>query len=153
MNKYNCLEGYFRIQTKVCFLFRTCVKKAVAVVFDPSSRSKKKINLVALWLLFIGVCRIQFVIQYENLNVSSIYYGAVPFQYLKTVVAMQHSTLSEIGSQIFFRRSNVPMQEQWGRSKHRHLLIYFVLTGACVLYIFIDQRQPINATIIKMKLN
>ena len=136
MNKYNCLEGFFRIQTKVCFLFRTCMKKAVPAVFEPSSRSKKKINLVALWLLFIGVCRIEFVIWYKNLNVSWIYYGAIPFQYLKTVVAMQHSTLSETGNQFFFRRWNVPMQKQGVKSKHRHLFICFVPTGACVLYFY-----------------
>ena len=39
-----------------------------------------------------------------GLNISLIYDGTIPFQYLKTVVAMQDSTLLETNSQYVFSK-------------------------------------------------
>ena len=40
---------------------------------------------------------------YEKLNISLTCDGTTPFQYLKRIVAMQDSTLSEAESQFFFK--------------------------------------------------
>ena len=54
-------------------------------------------------------------------NISLIYDGTIPFQYLKTVVAMQDSALLETDSQYVFSKWVPPMWERWGTSKQRRM--------------------------------
>ena len=49
-----------------------------------------------------ATCDIVLYLQSEGLNISWIYPGTIPFQYLKTVFAIQYSTLSLTGSQFIF---------------------------------------------------
>ena len=71
-------------------------------IFDP-----KKDKLFCPVLVFCrgtpnAICDLVLYLQSEGLNISWIYPGTVPSQYLKTVFAMQSSTLSLTGSQIIF---------------------------------------------------
>ena len=52
--------------------------------------------------MFSPICDLVLYLQSEGLNISSIYPGTIPFQYLKTVFAIQYSTLSLTGSQFLF---------------------------------------------------
>ena len=61
-----------------------------------------------------------------------IYEAIILFQYLKTVVAMQDSTLSETGSQFIFLRWIPPMWEQ-EVDFYKTYGFFLVLTGAGVL--------------------
>ena len=49
-----------------------------------------------------AICDLVLYLQSEGLNISWIYPGTIPFQYLKTVFAIQYSTLSLTGSQFIF---------------------------------------------------
>ena len=51
-----------------------------------------------------AICNQVLYLLYEGLNISLIYEAIILFQYLKTVVAMQDSTLSKTGSQFIFLR-------------------------------------------------
>ena len=67
----------------------------------------KKINLFCPVFVFRrgmsnAICDLVLYLQSECLNISWIYPGTIPFQYLKMVFAMQYSTLSLTGSQSIF---------------------------------------------------
>ena len=54
---------------------------------------------------------------------SSAYY-TIPFQYLKTVVPMQDSALSETGNQCIFLKRVTLMLEQARESKQRRIHLF-----------------------------
>ena len=51
-----------------------------------------------------AICDLVLYLQSEDLNISWIYPGTIPFQYLKTVFAIQYSTLSLTGNQFIFQK-------------------------------------------------
>ena len=75
--------------------------------FSSHFRFKK---IKAFFLVFVfcrrisnAICDPVLYFLFEGLNIL-LYDGTIPFQYLKTVVAMQDSTLPETGSQFIFQR-------------------------------------------------
>ena len=54
-------------------------------------------------------------LQSEGLNISWIYPGTIPFQYLKTVFATQYSTMSLTGSQFIFLKRDGLIGDLGGR--------------------------------------
>ena len=97
---------------KIFFLI-ACIKKDDVLTF---------FILGPIWTIFSALSRISFFALYlfsaevylvpsvilcyiyrmKALNISWIHPGTIPFQYLKTVFAIQYSTLSLIGSQFIF---------------------------------------------------
>ena len=56
-----------------------------------------------------AICDIVLYLLIEGWNIPLINHGTVPFQYLKTVVAMQDSALSKSGSQFICLKRVLPM--------------------------------------------
>ena len=65
------------------------------------------------------ICDLVLHLLYEILNISFIYDGTIPFQYLKILVTMQDSAFSETGSQFNFHRYIAPMWKQAGKELPR----------------------------------
>ena len=61
-----------------------------------------------------AMCDLVLYLQSEGLKISWVYPGTIPFQYLKTVIAIQCSTLSLTGSQFFFLKCDWSI---WGKSR------------------------------------
>ena len=55
-------------------------------------------------------------------GISLVYDGTIPFQYLKTVVAMQDSTLSETANLFLVDESH--LCERGGMAKQRHMHLF-----------------------------
>ena len=65
-----------------------------------SVQEKKKLDVLYIFCRGIlnAIFNLVLYLLYEGLNISLIYDGTIPFQYLKAIVAMQDSTLTETGS-------------------------------------------------------
>ena len=74
-----------------------------------------------------AICNLVLYLQSEGLNISWIYLGTIPFQYLKTVFAIQYSTMSLTGSQFIFLKNNRSIWDLGGkfRQKRIHFLWAF----------------------------
>ena len=74
-----------------------------------------------------AICDLVLYLLSENLTISWIYCGTIPFQYLKTVFAIQYSTLSITGSQFIFVKCDGSMWNVGGKLKQNqiHLLWAF----------------------------
>ena len=53
-----------------------------------------------------AICHLVLYLETEDLNISWIYSGTTPFEYLKTVLAMHYSILWPTGSQFIFFKCN-----------------------------------------------
>ena len=60
----------------------------------------------------------------EGWNMSLVYNGLIPSQYLKTVAAMQDSTLPKTGSQFISLKWARPMWEGWGKCKQKRIYLF-----------------------------
>ena len=71
-----------------------------------------------------AICDLVLYLQSEGLNISWIFLGTVPFKYLKTVFAVQYTTLSLTGSQFIFLKCDGSIWDLGGkfRQKRIHLL-------------------------------
>ena len=69
------------------------------------------------------ICDFVLYLQSKGLNISWIYSGRIPFQYLKPVFPIQYSTVSLTGRQFIFRKWDGLIWELGGklRQKRRHL--------------------------------
>ena len=56
-----------------------------------------------------GICDLVLYLQTGGLNISLIYTGKIPFQYLKTVFAIQYYTLSLTASKFIFLKCDGSM--------------------------------------------
>ena len=63
------------------------------------------------------------------------WYNPVPFRYLKTVVAMQCSTVSETGRHFIFLKWAAPMWERGGKSKQRDMHLYCAVWSLCFRFL------------------
>ena len=74
-----------------------------------------------------AICNLVLYLQSKGLNISWIYPGTIPFQYIKTVFAVQYSTLSLTGSQFVFLKWDESIWDLGGkfRQKRVHLLWAF----------------------------
>ena len=114
LNRQNCLKGLFRIQNEIVYLhslfkislFRAYAKETVVFtflvlwlilvnIFGP--RKDKACCSVFVFLRRISksICDLALYLLHEGLNISLIYDATILLQYLKRVLAMQDSTLSE----------------------------------------------------------
>ena len=74
-----------------------------------------------------AICDLVLYLQSEGLNISWIYPGTIPLQYLKTVSAIKYSTLSLTGSQLIFLKWDGSIWDNGGtfRQKPIHLFWAF----------------------------
>ena len=78
---------------------------------------------------------IQYYILSEGWDMSLIYDGAVPFQFLKTVVAMQDSTLWELWTQFIFLKWAASVWELEAKSKQRRLHLFCAVWSLCFRFL------------------
>ena len=77
-------------------------------------------------------CDVVLNLLYKGLNISLIYDGTIPFQYLKTVVAMQILLFEKLGANLFFE-DELHLCVSEGVNPNKEVCIYFVLSVVCVL--------------------
>ena len=73
----------------------------------------------------IAICDLLLYLQSEGLNISWIYPGTIPFQYLKTVFAIQYSTLSLTGSQFIFLKWDGSIWDLRGKFKQKRIHLFW----------------------------
>ena len=86
-----------RIQRFILLLLRLILVH----IFSPR---KDNALFSLLYLFFVAVCDPVLYLLHDGFNMSLAYDGTMPFQYLKAVVVMEDSTLSETGNQFIFPR-------------------------------------------------
>ena len=64
-------------------------------------------------------------LQSEGLNISWMYPGLIPFQYLKTVFAIQYSTLLLTGSQFVFLKCDVLKWNLWDKFRQKGIHLFW----------------------------
>ena len=72
-----------------------------------------------------AICDLVLYLQSEGLNISWIYPGTTPFQYLKTVFAIQYSTLSLTGSQLIFLKWDGPIWDLGGKFRQKRIRLFW----------------------------
>ena len=118
------------------YLFRACVKDFVFFtflmlrfilvhIFGPRKDHSSCPIFYFHWGRSSTICDLVLYLLYEGLNMTLIYGGTSSFLYLKTVVAMQDSTLSETESQFISLKWAAPMLDRGGKSKKRRMHIFF----------------------------
>ena len=73
-----------------------------------------------------AICDLVLYLQSEDLNISWIYPGTIPFQYLKTVFAIQHSTLSLTGSLFIFLKRDRSIWALGGKFRRKRIHLRFL---------------------------
>ena len=68
-----------------------------------------------------AICDLVLYLQSEGLNISWIYPGTIPFQYLKTVFAIQYSTLSLIENQFIFLKLDRSIWDLGGKFRQKRI--------------------------------
>ena len=128
-------------------LFRACVKEAILFIF-----------LVRLTLFHIfgprkdKVCcpvsnanwYLVLYLLYDNLNISSIFDGTIPFQYLKTLLAIQDSTRSETGSHFVFQRWIINIREQEARSRQKRMHLFCTAWSLCFRFLLRKENHDMK---------
>ena len=95
------------------FFLRACMKEddvltfltrgsILACIFGPKNDKLLCPVFVFCRGMSNAICDLVLYLQSEDLNISSIYAGTIPFQYLRMVFAIQNSTLSLTESQFTF---------------------------------------------------
>ena len=72
-----------------------------------------------------AICNLVVYLQSEGLNISWTYPGTIPFQYLKTVFAIQYSTLSLTGSQFIFLKCDGSIWDLRGKFRQEWLHLFW----------------------------
>ena len=83
-----------------------------------------------------AICDLVLYLQSEGLNISWIYPGTIPFQYLKTVFAIQYSTLSLTRSQFFFLKSDGSIWDLRGKFKEKWIHLFWVFWSLSFKFVF-----------------
>ena len=115
----------FADEVKIFFLI-ACTKEGDVLTFlilrpilDHIFGPKKDKPLCPVFVFRRGmsnaICDLVLYLQSEGLNISWIYPGTIPFQYLKTVFAIQYSALSLTGSQFIFLKWNRSIWDLGGK--------------------------------------
>ena len=150
----NDLKGYQRWQEKQCcyerikcgsylnqlwrwskiFFLTACIKDDVLTflilgytldhIFGP-----KKDRLFCPVFVFrrgmsSAICDLVLYLQSEGLNILWIYPATIPFQYLKTVFAIQYSTLSLTGSQFIFLKCDGSIWDIGGKFGQKRIHLF-----------------------------
>ena len=72
-----------------------------------------------------AICDLVLYLQSEGLNVSWIYPGTIPFQYLKKVFTIQYSTLSLAGSQVIFLKWDGAIWGLGGKFRQKRIHLFW----------------------------
>ena len=72
-----------------------------------------------------AICDLVLYLQSEGLNISWIYLGTIPFQYLKTVLAIPYSTLSLTGSQFTFLKWDGSIWDLGGKCRQKRIHLFW----------------------------
>ena len=92
--------------------------------------SIRRISSFALYLFSAEVCPMPPVIfalsvEWRLKHFIYIYPGTIPFQYLKTVFAIQYSTLSLTGSQFIFLKWNGSIWDLGGKLRQKRIHLFW----------------------------
>ena len=71
------------------------------------------------------VCDLVLNLPSESLNISWIYPGTLPFQYLKTVFTIQYSTLSIAESQFIFLKCHGLIWDLGGKFRQKRIHLFW----------------------------
>ena len=71
-----------------------------------------------------AICDLVLCLQSEGLNILWIYPRTIPFQYLKTVFAIQYSTLSLTGSQFIFLKWDGSIWDLGGKFRQKRIHLF-----------------------------
>lgn len=88
-----------------------------------------------------AICDLVLYLLSEHWNLSVIYDGTIRFQKLITVVVIQDSTLSEIGSKFIILKWVATLWEEGVVNLTKDLLICLVLFGACVFRFLLKRKN------------
>ena len=83
-----------------------------------------------------AICDLVLYLQSEVLNMSWIYPGTIPFQYLKTVFAIQYSTLSLTGSQFIFLKCNESIWDLRGKLWQKRINLFWAFWSLSFKFFF-----------------
>ena len=83
-----------------------------------------------------AICDFVLYLQSEGLNISWIYPGTIPFQYLKTVFAIQYSTLSLTGSQFIFLKWDGSIWDLGGKFRQKRIYLFWASWSLSFKFVF-----------------
>ena len=83
-----------------------------------------------------AICDLVLYLQSENLNISWIYPGTIPFQYLKTVFAIKYSTLSLTGSQFIFLKWDESIWDPRGKFRQKRIHLFWDFWSLSLKFFF-----------------
>ena len=80
------------------------------------------------------ICDLVLYLQSEGLNISWICHGTIPFQYLKTVFTIQHSTLSLTGSQFLFLKQDGSIWDLGGKFRQKRIHLFWIFWSLSFIF-------------------
>ena len=83
-------------------------------------------------------------LQSEGLNISWIYPGTIPFQYLKTVFTIQYSTLSLTGSQFIFLKWDRSIGDLGGKFRQKWIHLFWAFWSLSFKFFFKKTHKNIH---------
>ena len=83
-----------------------------------------------------AICDLVLYLQSEGLNISWIYPGTIPFQHLKTVFAIQYSTLSLTGSQFIFLKCDGSIWNIGGKFRQKRIHLFWAFWSLSFTFFF-----------------
>ena len=86
------------------------------------------------------ICDLVLYVQSEALNISWIYPGTIPFQYLKIVFAIHYSTLSLTGSQFPFLKWDRLIWDLGGKLRQNRIHLFCAFWSFCFNF-FLKRRN------------
>ena len=132
--------------SKIFFLI-TCIKEDDVLTFlilgsilDHIFGSKKDKFFCPVFVFHRGMSNaigdLVLYLQSECLNISWIYPGTIPFQYLKTVFAIRDSTLSLTGSQFTFLKWDGLIWDLGGKFRQQQIHLFWAFWSLSFKFFF-----------------